>query len=141
MKPARHNWIAWTLVSLFSVSGSFSGAPDFLCVSSAGHSRIESSGKACCNPRISSESSIAFEHSYPDETGCGDCNDIEVSSLLSINRSAKRIHDYTAPRVASISHFYSRNLAPVSFFDERNILQTLPITISQIVVRTTILIC
>lgn len=141
MNPAKHNWIAWTLASLFSLSGLFSGAPGFLCVSGAGHSRIENSGNSCCNPNISSESSIAFENSFPDDTGCGDCNDIEVSSLLSISQSAKRIHDYPAPRVASVSHFYSRNLAPVSFFDERYILQTLPITISQIVVRTTIIIC
>lgn len=141
MKSGRHNWIAWTLVAIFSASGSFSGMPGILCLSGAGHSRIESSGTSCCNPDISSESDGAFESNNHEDTGCGDCNDIEVSNLLSTYRSVKRSHDFPPPPFTSISRLHSRDLIPVSFFGKRNILPSSSPTISQLVVSTTILIC
>lgn len=140
MKRPNQKRTAWILIAIFGISGAVSSGGRVLCIGADGHSQIEQAVEACCIPGVVSDFDRAFNDVNQEDSECGDCNDIEVSNLLSFNRSVIR-SDWESPQLfASINYLDSRALISILAFDKRDILKTLSPTVSYLVVTTTVLI-
>ena len=140
MKRPTQKLTALILITIFGISDAVLSGGHVLCVGAEGHSQIERAVASCCNPDVIFESDRASNSDNHEGAECGDCNDIEVSNLLSNNRSVVRSDCEAPPLYSSINYLDRRALIPVSTFDRRDILITSSPTVSQIVVTTTVLI-
>lgn len=131
---------AWIVISILCVSGAISSGSSVFCVGDEGHSRIERLVESCCDPDVNSESGCAFKSENREDTECGDCIDIEISNLLSTNRSEKSSHDFSPQLFTSIKRLYSRDLNPVSSYTGQELFPSLFPYTAHLVAITTVFI-
>lgn len=130
----------WLLIAIFGFSGAISSGNRVLCVGEDGHSQIEQAVESCCFPNVTLNQDKDSKNDNPEDSECGDCNDIEVSDMVSNNRSIVRSDCEAPPLYASISVLDSRALIHTRIFDKRDIPITSSPAVSQLVVTTTVLI-
>ncbi len=152
MKKARRIYTAWILISILGFSYSVSSGSSILCLSDDGHSKIEQAIEPCCTVEPSELIAVyhednlcfegdCFEANCHEDSDCGDCNDIEVLSLLSIKHNQKRSRDLTPILYNLISQLCLVELGSTSSIEYRRLVEPPFLTVSQVALRATILIC
>lgn len=141
MNELSQKLTTWMLISIFGIACSVLSGGRILCIGDSGHSKIEQQVESCCTLETSTQPAVAVSSTNHKDDECGDCNDIDVSTLLSSNVNVRSSYDSTPAHFAATCYISSKLLIPNSTYGKNDNSISFNPTLSKLAVTTTVLIC